>query len=67
MREAVSQNSAGTGKVILARGSAVTRSGFLNDYRQVLKEDMRVDPRMAPWRDDPGINALLSAPSVADH
>jgi tetratricopeptide (TPR) repeat protein len=67
MREAVSQDSVGTGTVIVARGSNVTRSGFLNDYRQVLMQDMRVDPRMAPWRDDPEIKTLLSTPAEPNH
>lgn len=67
MREVVSQDSTGIGTVVLAHGTDVTRSGFMTDYRQVLAEDMKVDPRMAPWRDDPEIKALLSAPSGPSH
>jgi TIR domain-containing protein len=69
MREAVSQDSRGTGNgsVVFAHGSDVSRNGFVNDYRQVLRQDMKVDPRMAPWRDDPEITALLTDPSGAGH
>lgn len=63
MREVATRDSIGTGTVVVSRGSDVTRNGFMNDYRQILREDMKVDPRMAPWRDDPEIKALLSAPS----
>jgi hypothetical protein len=69
MREAVSQDSRGTGNgsVVYAHGSDVSRNGFVNDYRQVLRQDMKVDPRMAPWRDDPEITALLTDPSGPGH
>jgi hypothetical protein len=69
MREAVSQDSrdTGNGSVVFAHGSDVSRTGFVNDFREVLRQDMNVDPRMAPWRDDPEIKALLSDPAGPVH
>jgi hypothetical protein len=65
IREAAARGEFGTGTVVLKAGSDVARNGYPNSYRQVLYETMRIDPRMAPWRDDPEIKAILSAPAGA--
>jgi hypothetical protein len=39
----------------------VTRSGFTTDYyRQILTYALRADPRVAPWRNDPEVQAILA-------
>jgi hypothetical protein len=39
------------------------REGAANDSgRSTIRQRMKLDPRMAPWRDDPEIAALLAEP-----
>ena len=67
IREAVSQDSTGDGSVVLRDGDSANRIGFKNDFRQILSRDMNLDPRMAPWREDPEIKVLLAKPQAQSH
>jgi tetratricopeptide (TPR) repeat protein len=60
IREAATEQTTGSGNVVSRRGSEVTRDGYPTNFRQVLYEDLRIDPRMAPWRDDPEIKSILA-------
>lgn len=60
LREASSRGAVSSGTVLVSRNPTdVIRSGYPTDYREMIGEMMRVDPRMAPWRRDPEILAIL--------
>jgi len=63
IREAAAQDTLGEGTVVFAKGTDVTRNGYPNSYRQIIYQMMRVDPRMAPFRADPEIKAILAPPA----
>jgi len=60
---AYARGALGAGTVVYAKGNDVTRSGYPNSYRQMIYQIMRVDPRMAPFRTDPEIVAILAPPA----
>jgi tetratricopeptide (TPR) repeat protein len=61
LREALAQDIRGTGKIVNARETDVSRDGYVTDFRQVLYQNLMLDPRMQPWRNDPDIKALLAS------
>jgi len=64
IREALAQ-PVGPGKIVLQRGVDVARDGSVTNYRELLYQDLRLDPRMVQWRNDPEILGLLAPNSTA--
>jgi len=64
LKETLAQSPHGAGRIVNSRETDVTRDGYVTDFRQVLYQNMSLDPRMQAWRHDPDILALL-APSGA--
>jgi tetratricopeptide (TPR) repeat protein len=61
LREATTAPPPGSGSITLQTDNDVTRSGFTTDYyRQILTYALRADPRVAPWRNDPEVQAILA-------